>query len=150
MVGKTRRLVTDQFEESPVGLDDGAFLIHDEETFLHGIDERAPEIGFPVAETGHLQIRAHPSQQLHGGKRLGQVVIGPRFQATYRSFLAGPCRQHHHRDRRCLRIGSQTGQQTESVEIRHHDVGQDQVRMVSACQFESHLAIRCFEHPKVR
>ena len=125
-------VVADLGQERLVGLQHGALVVGDEEPFLEGIDQGAPEPGLPVPEPGHFQVRAHPRQQFHRGERLGQVIVGARLQARGRCLFPGPGGQQHHRDRRGARVGAQGGHQAQAVQAGHHHVGQHQVREAGA------------------
>ena len=75
-----------------------------------------------------LEVGADPGEQLAGGERLDQVVVGAGLEPLDGALLAGARRQHDDGDRHRGRVGAQRGKQPEAVEVGHHHVGEDQVR----------------------
>ena len=60
----------------------------------------ALELAAGTAGPVELEVGADPRQQLTGGERLDQVVVGAGVETLERAVLAGPRREHHHRDAR--------------------------------------------------
>jgi hypothetical protein len=90
---------------------------------------RAP--GRELAGPGHLEVDAHPGDELAGRERLHEVVVGPGVETLDRGLFAGAGGQHDDRDARGRRVLAQCLEQPEAVEARHHHVGQHEVRHVA-------------------
>ncbi len=91
---------------------------------------------------GHVEIGADTGEQLAGAEWLGQVVVGARGQAFDPGFLSGARRQQQDRRIAQLRVFPQLRQQTKSIEIRHHDIGQHQMRPRPSRRRQRQRAIR--------
>ena len=81
-----------------------------------------------AAHARHLDIGRYPGQQLAGGERLDQIVVGAGVQPLDLGLLAGPRRQQDHRRAGQGCLAADRAQQVEPVQPRHHHIGQDQVR----------------------
>ncbi len=113
------RAVAHQDQEGLIGLQDGAFLIGEEEAFLEGVDQGAAELRFAVPEHGQLHAGPRPGQQLGRGERLDHVVVGARPQALDGRLRPGPRGQQEHRHGCGARVGAQGGHQAQAVQAGH-------------------------------
>ena len=104
--------------------------------------------GAPPAGGGHL--RPHPRQELGGGERLDQVVVGAAVQAVDDRLGAGPCRHHHDRDVPGPLVRAQRAQQPEAVQAGHHHVGQYELGRILQRELQGLLAVGHGVDPPVR
>lgn len=96
--GQVRCFITEQLGEAVVDLDDGQVGVRDEEAVLHGVDQGGAPRGFVVAQACQIQVGTHAGQQIGGGERFGQVVVGASGQTLDGGFLTGPGGEKHHGD----------------------------------------------------
>ena len=71
-----------------------------------------------------VEIRLDARHEFARRERLGQIVVGAGAQPVDLGLLAGAGGEQDHRDGLQSVIGTHRRQQTETVELRHHDVGQ--------------------------
>jgi len=83
-------------------------------------------------------------------ERLHQVGVGPRLQAGDLVGRLGPRREQDDRDGVGHRVGLEGAAEAEAVELRHHDVGYDQVGKRLASQLEAGLAVSGFQNVVLR
>ncbi len=102
----------------------------------------AQHLGAGAPDPGQAQIDLDPGQQLPRRERLGQIIVGAGAQALDLGLLAGARREEEDRDLAQRRIGTQCGQQAEAVQLRHHHVGQHQIRLQRPCRRQGGDAIR--------
>jgi hypothetical protein len=82
-----------------------------------------------LVQEARLQQVLDPQQHLDGVERLGQEVLGPRGQGAPLGLGRHVGRQHHHRQVGPLRQGPQLRHHRHAVQVGHHQVQQDQVRL---------------------
>ena len=80
-----------------------------------------------VAQLGGLQQRPDAHQELARAERLGEVVVRAFAETLEAGFLSGARRQQHDRHVAQRGVGAQLADQPEAVEVRPHDVGNDQI-----------------------
>src|SRR6185437_8842860 len=85
-----------------------------------------------AAQRGQRERRPDAGEQVGGGERFDQVVVGARGQPLGRGLLTGAGREDDHRQGGQRRIRAQGREQGEPVELGHHHVGQQQVGRVRA------------------
>ena len=71
--------------------------------------------------------RPHPRDQHHVGHRLGEEIIGARFQPAHAVGRRIERGHHHHRNEMGRRIGLQPAAHLKAVHLRHHHVEQNQI-----------------------
>src|ERR1044071_2749189 len=69
-------------------------------------------------------------QKLPRGEWFHEIIVGARIETFYLCFLAGTGRQKYHGHVLNLRMTPHLSQQTETIELRHHDIGQQKIGMV--------------------
>ena len=94
-----------------------------------------------LAQPRERQRAGDPRDQLARGERLDQVVVGAGVDALDGGLLARARGQHDHRDRARALVRAQRREQPETVQARHHHVGQHEVRRVGERGFERGLAV---------
>ena len=84
-----------------------------------------------------------PGQQLNWVERLDDVVVGSRRQAEH--LVRGQClrRQHDDAGRRRSGVAPEPLRNLEAVELRHHDVEEDEIRAELNGPLQRLLAVRC-------
>ena len=105
---------------------------------LLALEDRAARL---APQRCHLDVGAHPRQQLARGERLHEIVVRAGLEALDLRFLAGPCRQEDDRDAGGRRVPADRAQDAETVEAGHHHVGQEQVRRLPSHRRHRGLAI---------
>ena len=131
-VGQALGPVAEDRGERVVDLHDLPGGVHDEEPVLQGGDQAASPARFFAAQRGQRERRPDAGEQVGGGERLDQVVVGARGQPLGRGLLTGAGREDDHRKGGQRRIRAQGREQGEPVELGHHHVGQQQVGRVRA------------------
>jgi hypothetical protein len=107
-VGQTLGPVAEDRGERVVDLHDLPGGVHDEEPVLQGGDQAAPPARLLAAQRGQRERRPDAGEQVGGGERLDQVVVGARGQPLGRGLLTGAGREDDHREggqRRVRRAG---------------------------------------------
>ena len=89
-----------------------------------------------------MQVCIDAGDQLAGAERLRKIVIGACFEALNLRFLASTRREQDDRHIAKSTIGADRLKQAESVEPRHHHIGEDEVRTPRAGGVERRLAVR--------
>jgi hypothetical protein len=114
-------------------------------------------LGLPLLDDPELrtdELGIHPGQQLTRAEGLDQVVVGAGLQPLAPRLLAGPGREHDHRQSAQRCIAADGGQELEAVHLRHHHVGQQEVgpgaadrgQRLRAVAHQLHL-VAGLEHP---
>src|SRR6185437_4230349 len=88
-----------------------------------------------------LQAGLNRADQVQVAHRFGEIIIGAEIHAAAQIFLFAPGRQKNERDQRQRLVGAQPPQNFMTVEFRHGDVAQNQVRPFAAGQFQAALAV---------
>ena len=74
-----------------------------------------------------LQARVDPGEQLPRAERFDHVVVSSLFERLDARFFASARRQQHHGHLAHGGIGPHRARELLPVELRHHDVGQDEI-----------------------
>ena len=93
--------------------------------------------------TGSAEYRADSSGELTGRERFDHVVIGAEFEAEDTIGLFGASGEQDHRD---VRNFAHLGEDREPVELRQHDVENDEVRRGLIDQVERGSSVGRFGH----
>jgi hypothetical protein len=80
-----------------------------------------------VVEPLLLQAGAHPRLQQHGVERLAQVVVGAELDAPHHALHLVQGGDHEHGDVASRGIALDLLEHGEAVQVRHHDVEEDEV-----------------------
>jgi hypothetical protein len=88
--------------------------------------------------------RLDPRQQFLGAERLGEVVVGARFQSPHFVVLRAPCREHQ--DRQARPRHAQLAAHLDTVDLGQHEVEQHQVESLLGAARERHLAVARAHH----
>jgi len=89
-----------------------------------------------------VKIGSHACHQLARGEGFDQVVVGTGAQALDLGFFAGTGGQQDDGDVLQLGIAAHRRQEAEAVELRHHDVGENEIGALLARHCERRDAIR--------
>ena len=92
------------------------------------------------------QHRSHAREQRLMLERLGQIVVGARVQTLDDISRIGFCGDKDDRDRSQRNVLLEYAHHTDAIELRHHDIEQDQVRPKLARSRQPLFAIRCGHH----
>ena len=115
---------------------------------FHQVDVRFPEHqpggGFGLAPDAP-QHCPHAREQFLGAERFHQVIIGPRVQALD-AVLDLPLGGEHE-DRHWIREAAQFRAHGVAIEFGHHDVEQDEVRLLFNGAVQPEFAIGRRQHP---
>jgi 5-methylcytosine-specific restriction endonuclease McrA len=84
--------------------------------------------------------------QLAGAERLGDVVVRAHLEADLLVHVATLGRQEDDRHVLGLRIGLEALARLVAVELRHHDVQHDEVRLLRPRALQRLLAVECRDH----
>jgi hypothetical protein len=109
--------------------------------FLQARFARAQRLGGFTAQLRHLQVRPDARLQLARAERLDQIVVGAGVHAFDAALLARARGEHDHRRVARARVGAQRAQEPESVEPRHHHVGEHEIRTAIAHRLERRLSV---------
>ncbi len=90
----------------------------------------------------HLQVGTDAGQKLLGAEGLHKIIVGAGFQAFDSTLFTRPSRQHDDGHAARARVRPHRLHQAEPVEIRHHHVGEDQVRRPVEGRSERSLPVR--------
>ncbi len=93
-----------------------------------------------------LQICPHPRSQLRDREWFGQVVIGPCLKSGDRGILSCARRQRDYWQMRGRGVRTDGGEQRETVDPRHHHVGEYQVRRNVPDSAERRGPVGCCRH----
>ena len=73
------------------------------------------------------ELRVDSGEEIASRKRLDEIVVGGSREPFEAGFFAGPGRQQQHGDGSQVRVSAEFSQQAEAIELRHHDIGDDDV-----------------------
>ncbi len=95
-----------------------------------------------AADAPAQQLRFDAGDELARRKRLDDVVVRACLKSFDARFFAGASRQHHHGHSRVAGVFAELAKQLEAVELRHHDVGDDQIWRPLDCGAQGLTAVR--------
>ena len=90
-----------------------------------------------------LNELAHHHQQFVGDERLAKVNLGSCVKASETVVVFGACRYNNNRYVVGLFVSSQCLYKLYAVHLRHHYVGDDELRVFLLYNFEGFLAVLC-------
>ena len=143
--------VGDVAEDRPRGgIDqpDAKLVVHQVDA-ERGVGEQGLELLLPLAERHggllphprELERPADPRDQLAGGERLHQVVVGAGVESFDAGLFPGARGQQDDRQVAGRGIGPERAQEREAVEAGHHDVAQQQVGRIGPGALEGRASV---------
>jgi hypothetical protein len=103
---------------------------------LEQLGDSGPLLLDPLLEPAQGELVLHAREQLHRRERLDQVVVRTRGDAVDARLLARTREQHDDRRRAQVAVRAQLAQQAKPVEVRHHHVGEHEIRRLLARELE--------------
>jgi hypothetical protein len=88
---------------------------------------------------GATEQGADAGQQFAGAERFDQVIVGAGVEPGHAILDLALGGEHEHRDR--MRQATQLGAERESIELRQHDVEQQQIGFLLECAIEAGDAV---------